>query len=130
MPSFTRLIRFESAEDGQIYFADLGADVVEPPSEGSSLRAYASFNDLLAGKSETIVTLGKVMTFPKHTVLPQTISLTKIKYQLLAPLPHSGIPIYCVGLNYRTHAEEAKVRYAPRSLSKVWGDKYLIVRNR
>jgi hypothetical protein len=67
MPSFTRLIRFESAEERQIYFADLGADVVEPPSEGSSLRAYASFNDLLAGKSETVVTLGKVMTLPKHT---------------------------------------------------------------
>ena len=76
MPSFTRLIRFESAEDGEIYFADLGAD---PPSEGSSLRAYTSFNDLLAGKSDTIVTLGKEMTFPKHTVLPQTIPLTKIK---------------------------------------------------
>jgi hypothetical protein len=62
MPSFTRLIRFESADDGQIYFADLGADVVEPPSEGTHVRAYASLDDLLAGKAEKIVTLGKVMT--------------------------------------------------------------------
>jgi 2-keto-4-pentenoate hydratase/2-oxohepta-3-ene-1,7-dioic acid hydratase in catechol pathway len=29
--------------------------------------------------------------------------------QILAPLPRDGIPIYCVGLNYRTHAKEAKV---------------------
>ena len=62
MPSFTRLIRFESADDGQIYFADLGADVVEPPSEGTHVRACASLDDLLAGKAEKIVTLGKVMT--------------------------------------------------------------------
>jgi hypothetical protein len=61
MPSFTRLIRFESADDGQIHFADLGADV-EPPSEGTHVRAYASLDDLLAGKAEKIVTLGKVMT--------------------------------------------------------------------
>jgi hypothetical protein len=62
MPSFTRLIRFESASDGQIYFADLGADVVEPPSEGTHAIAYASLDDLLAGKAEKVVTLGKVMT--------------------------------------------------------------------
>jgi hypothetical protein len=62
MPSFTRLIRFESADNGQIYFADLGADVVEPPSEGTHVIAYASLDDLLAGKAEKIVTLGKVMT--------------------------------------------------------------------
>ena len=62
MPSFTRLIRFESADNGQIYFADLGADVVEPPSEGTHVKAYASLDDLLAGKAGKIVTLGKVMT--------------------------------------------------------------------
>jgi hypothetical protein len=61
MPSFTRLIRFESADDEQIYFADLGVDI-EPPSEGTHVRAYASLDDLLAGKAEKIVTLGKVMT--------------------------------------------------------------------
>jgi 2-keto-4-pentenoate hydratase/2-oxohepta-3-ene-1,7-dioic acid hydratase in catechol pathway len=49
----------------------------------------------------------------------------KIKYQLLAPLPRSGIPIYCVGLNYRTHAEEAKVQYAPRNLSRQFDDKVI-----
>lgn len=29
--------------------------------------------------------------------------------QLLAPLPREGVPIYCVGLNYRSHAKEADV---------------------
>ena len=62
MPSFTRLIRFESADNGQISFADLGADVVEPPSEGTQVKAYASLDDLLAGKAGKIVSLGKVMT--------------------------------------------------------------------
>lgn len=32
--------------------------------------------------------------------------------QLLAPLPQDNIPIYCVGLNYRSHAKEAQVNEA------------------
>jgi hypothetical protein len=79
MPPFTRLIRFESASGGQIYFADLGADVVEPPSEGTHVRAYASLDDLLAGKAEKIVRLGKVMTSPIHIISHRSFQLMKIK---------------------------------------------------
>ena len=68
MPPFTRLIRFESADNGQIYFADLGADVVEPPSEGTHVRAYASLDDCLGGKAEKTVTLGKVMRSPIRVI--------------------------------------------------------------
>jgi len=31
--------------------------------------------------------------------------------ELLAPVPFEGVPIYCVGLNYKSHATEAKVPY-------------------
>jgi len=40
--------------------------------------------------------------------------------QLLAPLPSTSVPIYCVGLNYRSHAKEAKVRAARRRSTKAW----------
>lgn len=87
MPSFSRLIRFESLDDGQTYFADLGADTVELPATGSHVTAYASIDRLVVGEGGIAVTVGK----------------------LLAPLPYDGVPIYCVGLNYKTHAEEAKL---------------------
>ncbi|KAK4941705.1 hypothetical protein LTR10_018444 [Elasticomyces elasticus] len=85
MPSFSRLIRFESP-DGRTYFADLGADTVELPTTGSKVTAYPSIDDFSTGNGESVA-VGK----------------------LLAPLPCDGVPIYCAGLNYRSHAEEAKL---------------------
>ncbi|KAI0484127.1 fumarylacetoacetate hydrolase family protein [Xylariaceae sp. FL0804] len=87
MGSFTRLVRFAS-EDGEIYFADLGKEVLEPPPPGSKMTAFKSFDDLLAGSG------------------PETVTLQK----LLAPLPREDLSIYCVGLNYRSHATEASLQ--------------------
>lgn len=87
MSSFSRLIRFQAADSDDIYFADLGAETIEPPVSGSRVKAYKTFDDLTRGSNSVNVTLGK----------------------LLVPLPFLGAPIYCVGLNYKTHAEEAKL---------------------
>ncbi|KAI1506406.1 fumarylacetoacetate hydrolase family protein [Biscogniauxia marginata] len=84
MGSFTRLIRFEGG-NGKIYFADIGKEVSEPPATGSKITAFKSFDDLLSKSGGEVVVLQK----------------------LLAPLPRDDLPIYCVGLNYKTHAVEA-----------------------
>ncbi|GAM83819.1 hypothetical protein ANO11243_018090 [Dothideomycetidae sp. 11243] len=85
MSSFSRLIRFESAENKSVLYADLG-DSTAIPGHGSTVRAFSSFEDLVDGINATDMPLGK----------------------LLAPMVNPGAPIYCVGLNYRSHAEEAK----------------------
>ena len=59
MSQFSRLIRFESASNGEIFFADLGTDTVEPPSLGSKITAYASIEDLSAQKNESTIMLGR-----------------------------------------------------------------------
>ncbi|SPJ80017.1 related to bifunctional 4-hydroxyphenylacetate degradation enzyme [Fusarium torulosum] len=87
MSFFSRLIRFECEEDDKPYFTDLGLDSDGLPSPGTKLGAFKSFDDLANKGEEKIVTLRR----------------------LLAPLPREGIPIYCVGLNYRTHAAEAEL---------------------
>ncbi|TRX97497.1 hypothetical protein FHL15_001775 [Xylaria flabelliformis] len=86
MGAFTKLIRFKS-ENGESYFADLGDVNSEPPTPGSQITAYKSFDDLLSkGNAETVA----------------------VK-ELLAPLPRDDLPIYCVGLNYKSHAAEANL---------------------
>ncbi|KFY09154.1 hypothetical protein V491_08373 [Pseudogymnoascus sp. VKM F-3775] len=85
MSFFSQLIRFECAEDGKTYYADLGPDADGPPPLGTQLSAFRSLDDL-ASKTETVV-----------------VSVDR----LLAPLPRDGLPIYCAGLNYRSHAKEA-----------------------
>ncbi|EED13288.1 fumarylacetoacetate hydrolase family protein [Talaromyces stipitatus ATCC 10500] len=85
MSQFTRLIRFESA--GKILFADLASASSKVPSPGTQITAYASFEDLV--KKEK----------PQEAVVDK----------LLAPLPKTDLPIYCVGLNYRSHAKEASL---------------------
>ncbi|KAI1269610.1 fumarylacetoacetate hydrolase family protein [Xylariaceae sp. FL1019] len=86
MAAFTKLVRFES-DDGKTYFADLGNDAPELPAAGAKLTSYKSFEDLMSKKNEE----------------------TTIFKKLLAPLPRDDIPIYCVGLNYKTHAAEANL---------------------
>ncbi|KAH7126061.1 hypothetical protein EDB81DRAFT_810367 [Dactylonectria macrodidyma] len=88
MPStFSHLVRFECEEDGTAYFADLGPDANGPPSPGTKLSASRSLEDLAIESEQKMVTVRR----------------------LLAPLPRDGIPIYCVGLNYRSHAKEASL---------------------
>ncbi|KAI1428782.1 fumarylacetoacetate hydrolase family protein [Xylaria sp. FL1777] len=84
MGSFTKLVRFKSENDAT-YYADLGDLASEVPAVGSQVTAYKSFEDLLSkGNAETAT----------------------VK-EILAPLPRHDLPIYCVGLNYKSHAAEA-----------------------
>ncbi|KAF4842992.1 Fumarylacetoacetate hydrolase domain-containing protein 2-like protein [Colletotrichum siamense] len=85
MSSFSHLVRFESEEDGAVYFADLGPDADGPPSPGAKLSGAKTIEALAQKSEEDIVTVRR----------------------LLPPLPQDGLPIYCVGLNYRSHAKEA-----------------------
>ncbi|KAI0019445.1 fumarylacetoacetate hydrolase family protein [Xylariomycetidae sp. FL0641] len=87
MSAFTRLIRFES-DTGKTYFADLGKEVLEPPPLGSKITAFTTFDDLLSKSGGETITLKR----------------------LLAPLPRDDLPIYCVGLNFRSHAQEASLQ--------------------
>ncbi|KAH9896305.1 fumarylacetoacetate hydrolase family protein [Xylariomycetidae sp. FL2044] len=87
MGSFTRVIRF-AADNGETYFSDLGKEVLEPPALGSKIIGFKTFDDLLSNVSPVSVTIQK----------------------LLAPLPRDDLPIYCVGLNYKTHAVEANLQ--------------------
>ncbi|KAI0453152.1 fumarylacetoacetate hydrolase family protein [Xylaria acuta] len=87
MRAFTKLIRVKS-ENGETYYADLGDIASEAPTPGSQITACKSFEDLLSrGNAETVT----------------------IK-ELLAPLPRDDLPIYCVGLNYKSHATEANLQ--------------------
>ncbi|KAH7118051.1 fumarylacetoacetate hydrolase family protein [Dactylonectria estremocensis] len=83
--AFSRLICFQIAGGEEVFFADLGADG-SAPEDNRQLMAFKSFGDLVARKNGSVVSVGK----------------------LLAPLPQPQLPIYCVGLNYKSHAEECK----------------------
>ncbi|KAI0502929.1 fumarylacetoacetate hydrolase family protein [Xylaria bambusicola] len=85
MGSFTKLVRFKSDND-TVYYTDLGDLSLEAPAPGSQVTAYISFEDLLSKRDSETATVK----------------------ELLAPLPQDGLPIYCVGLNYKSHAAEAK----------------------
>ncbi|KAJ5792463.1 uncharacterized protein N7503_008441 [Penicillium pulvis] len=87
MVSFLHLVRFECSEDGTAYYADLGPNADGPPIRGTQLGAFKTFQDLANKSGEKEVTVSR----------------------LLAPLPQDNIPIYCVGLNYRSHAKEAQL---------------------
>ncbi|KAJ6096513.1 hypothetical protein N7486_007259 [Penicillium sp. IBT 16267x] len=87
MVPFSHLVRFECAEDGTAYYADLGLDADGPPVPGTKLGAFKTFQDLTGNNGKENVTVSR----------------------LLAPLPQENIPIYCVGMNYRSHAQEAQL---------------------
>ncbi len=110
MSPFSHLIRFECDEDGSSLFADLGGQADGPPSPGTKIDAFASIEDLtnkVGGKYVTIRRVCLPLRLFWRSLRQQ--SLTCRFSQLLAPLPLSGVPIYCVGLNYRSHAKEAGV---------------------
>ncbi|KAK4065662.1 hypothetical protein Trihar35433_7782 [Trichoderma harzianum] len=85
MLPFSHLIHFQCEEDGQCFFADLGDNANGLPPPGTTLGAYPSMDQLISTTGKRTVTIRR----------------------LLAPLPQSAAPIYCVGLNYRSHAKEA-----------------------
>ncbi|KAK4494335.1 hypothetical protein PRZ48_014633 [Zasmidium cellare] len=87
MAPFQRLIRFQSKEDGSIHYADIGSSDVATV-QGTRVQAYASLEALSAKASSNTLTVDR----------------------LLAPVPNPNLPIYCVGLNYRSHAEEAGLK--------------------
>lgn len=110
MPSFAHLVRFECEEDGKAYFSDLGSDANGPPAPGTKLLAFASFDELVnqtEGKKITVRRVGDLLHFFPDSF--SDIICSDESLQLLAPLLRDGIPIYCVGLNYRSHAKEADV---------------------
>lgn len=111
MSPFARLIRFESAEDGSPFFTDLDQNA-PLPSLGEKIAAFKTIDELSSKVGEKTVTIGRVCV-PALLFDSGLQLLSGVIRQLLAPLPRDDIPIYCVGLNYHSHAKEASVR--PRS---------------
>ncbi|KAJ5681292.1 hypothetical protein N7455_007601 [Penicillium solitum] len=83
MSSFRYLCHFET-ENGDRFFANCTST---RPVIGALVDAYSTYEDLDQGQNATTATIAK----------------------LLPPLPKTNIPIYCVGLNYRSHAKEANL---------------------
>ncbi|KAJ5591708.1 uncharacterized protein N7459_002077 [Penicillium hispanicum] len=83
MSYFQYLCRFQT-ESGEDFFAKCAS---VKPTIGSSVDAYPTHEDLVNGRNATTATIAK----------------------LLSPLPQTRSSIYCVGLNYRSHAKEASL---------------------
>ena len=62
MPSFSRLISFESQDGNARYFTDLGANTIDVPKIGATIDAYASFDDLVDDRAKVTATVGKVIS--------------------------------------------------------------------
>ena len=60
MSPFSHLIRFECAEDGSSFFADLGGQADGPPSPGTKMNAFASMDDLANKNGAKNVTIRRV----------------------------------------------------------------------
>jgi 2-keto-4-pentenoate hydratase/2-oxohepta-3-ene-1,7-dioic acid hydratase in catechol pathway len=86
--SWDSLIKF-TAPSGGTFWASLPLSA--SPSTGAEVVGFASIEALESGEGGQTVTVG----------------------QLLAPVPVTGLPIVCIGLNYRNHAAEASVRGLP-----------------
>ncbi|OQE46281.1 hypothetical protein PENCOP_c001G04146 [Penicillium coprophilum] len=83
MSSFQYLCRF-STENGEAFFAKCAS---VKPTIGALVDAYPTYKDLVNGNNATTATIAK----------------------LLPPLPQTSSSIYCVGLNYKSHAKEASL---------------------
>ncbi|KAI2823366.1 hypothetical protein CBS63078_6731 [Aspergillus niger] len=81
MSSFGYLCHFQT-DNGDEFFANCSST---SPVIGSSVIAYPTYEELVQGQNSSAVTISK----------------------LLPPLPPTNNSIYCVGLNYRSHAKEA-----------------------
>ena len=117
MSGFDALVKFVAKEDRKSYFAHAtyqndaksGAQLV-----GTTVTAFTSVDDLRSRSGGRDRTIEKVRIAFVHRE-PHQLTLD---VQLLAPLPSTALPIYCVGLNYTSHAEEAKVRVARMGIEK------------
>ncbi|OJJ07617.1 hypothetical protein ASPVEDRAFT_142159 [Aspergillus versicolor CBS 583.65] len=81
--SFQYLCHFET-DNGSRFFTKCSST---NPATGIPVDAYPTYEDLLQGRNATTATIAK----------------------LLPPVPQTSNSIYCVGLNYRSHATEAKL---------------------
>ncbi|GKZ25875.1 hypothetical protein AbraCBS73388_001686 [Aspergillus brasiliensis] len=91
MCNFHALVKFTAKEDGVEYFTAVTAAEPNacpvPPRTGSLVDAYHTLEQFQSGSNPKQVTVDN----------------------LLAPLAQTNLPIYCVGLNFRSHAKEAKL---------------------
>lgn len=106
MAEFKYLVHFEN-ESGDRFFAN--ADSTDPVI-GGQIAAYRSFDDLREGKDAVNTAIAKVVKTASLRMPTYCVIYTDNNIQLLPPLPAQGLPIYCVGLNYKSHAKEANVR--------------------
>lgn len=60
MANFAVLIKFESEEDGETYFADLGPDAQGPPALGTKVSAVKSLQGLADKHEPKTVTIRRV----------------------------------------------------------------------
>jgi 2-keto-4-pentenoate hydratase/2-oxohepta-3-ene-1,7-dioic acid hydratase in catechol pathway len=102
MAKFKYLIHFAD-EKGDSFFADI--DSTEPVS-GAQISAHRSFEELKEEKNGVMTTIAKVLQARKNSIIDECCSH---RLQLLPPVPAHDLPIYCVGLNYKSHAKEANV---------------------
>lgn len=101
MAAFNRLVRFEDAT-GKVLYGELPKDTAwHQDLIGLTVELYQG-------------------TAPWDADFHLTKSKGKIA-KLLSPIPSTPI-VYGIGLNYRQHAEEAKVKLNPfHSSARLWG---------
>ena len=110
IPAFTRLIRFED-EDGVVQWGDLTGDPVLKDPTGTKVDVLVG--SLEGGLTRTQVTK-KITKVRQDCIVERYMKrrrqLTKIVLvtQLLTPAPALR-SVICIGVNYKHHAEEAKV---------------------
>lgn len=63
MANFSVLIKLESEEDRETYFADLGPDAQGPPTVGTKVSAVKSLQDLTDNHETRTVTIRHVSLF-------------------------------------------------------------------
>lgn len=63
MANFSVLIKFESEEDRETYFANLGPDAQGPPTVGTKVSAVKSLHDLTDNHETRTVTIRRVSLF-------------------------------------------------------------------
>jgi hypothetical protein len=101
MAEFKYLIHFAD-EKGDGFFADI--DSTEPVI-GAQISAHRSFEELKEKKNGVVASIAKVLQ-GRIIFIDECCSH---RLQILPPVPAHDLPIYCVGLNYKSHAKEANV---------------------